>query len=117
MNILIIGGSRFSGKQLLLKLATQEHKITIINRGIHPINYPSNCTHVAMDRNDELTMRTFLKDKSFDWVFDFIAWRGPETAQIISMLEGKIKKFVHISTVDVYDLARINNYPTLLIFE
>lgn len=117
MDILIIGGSRFSGKQLLLKLARENHNITVINRGLTPFTYPKNVTHITLDRNNYKEMAATLSDRHFDWAFDFIAWRGPETQQIIELLTGKVEKFIHISTVDVYDLNHIQRYPTMPIYE
>lgn len=117
MQVLIIGGSRFSGKQLLFKLHAAGHTITVINRGNQPLIYPSGVIHHQLDRNDEDALQRILIDNVFDWVFDFIAWKGTESQQIIGMLKGRIKKFIHVSTVDVYDLNHIERYITHPIYE
>ncbi|WP_371805570.1 NAD-dependent epimerase/dehydratase family protein [Candidatus Lokiarchaeum ossiferum] len=117
MQVLIIGGSRFSGKQLLLKLHAAGHAITVINRGNQPFIYPSGVIHHKLDRNHVDALQQVLIDKEFDWVFDFIAWKGTESKQLLGMLKGRIKKFIHVSTVDVYDLNHIERYITHPIYE
>lgn len=115
--VLIVGGSRFSGKQLMLKLAEEGHDIIVINRGKVLLTYPSNVTHIRADRMDFPRMQEVLSDQSFDWVFDYIAWQGPETKQLISILKGKIERFIHISTGNYYYLEDTNPYFTQPIFE
>jgi 2'-hydroxyisoflavone reductase len=52
MKILIIGGSKFSGRFLTEKLAAKGHELTVMNRGTSPFEYPANCEHIVIDRID-----------------------------------------------------------------
>lgn len=114
--VLIIGGSRFSGKQLMLKLAEEGHEITVINRGKSLLEYPTNVTHIAADRMDFSKMDEILKDKQFDWVIDYIAWQGTETKPLIEHFGNSIEKFLHISTGNYYELEN-DAFFTQPIFE
>ena len=115
--ILIIGGSRFSGKQLMLKLAAENHKITVINRGKAAIEYPSNVNHIIADRMDSEKMIEILKDQNFDWIFDYVAWQGYESKVLIDLFQNKIEKLIHISTGNYYNLENPETYLTQPIFE
>lgn len=117
MRVLLIGGSRFSGKQLLFKLAQQNHEITVLNRGTNKIDYPSNCQHIAVDRTKEDQLTTALEGKHFDWVIDYVAMKENETQLLIDLFKGRIKRFLHISTGSIYDLEHFEDISTMPIFE
>ncbi len=115
--ILIIGGSRFSGKLCMYKLANMGHEITVLNRGKNQIEYPSNVSQINVDRMDSDKMISILHDKQFDWIVDYIAWQGPETQVLIDLFEGKIEHFVHISTGNYYNLENLDSFYSQPIFE
>lgn len=117
MNVLIIGGSRFAGKQLTLKLAEAGHQLTVVNRGTMPFQYPKNCIHIKLDRNNREELGKIIEQNEFDWVFDMIAMSGKDTEALIRQCLGKIKHFIHISTGSVYNLTDMDRYPTMPVFE
>lgn len=115
--ILLIGGSRFSGKQLMYKLSQENHEITVINRGKVNLKYPANVHHIPLDRLETDLLVSELRDQHFDWIFDFIAWKGPETQVLIDLFKNHIQRFIHISTGNYYHLEKPESYLTQPIFE
>jgi nucleoside-diphosphate-sugar epimerase len=107
-NLLVIGGSKFIGKRLLKKLADQDCKITVLNRGTTPNEkyLPSNATHFVVDRNDMDKLNEILKDKEFDIVYDIACITGEHAGIIIDVLRGKVKRHVHISSGSIYQLEK-----------
>ena len=57
--ILVVGGSKFIGKELLKKLSTKNDEIVVINRGtVGKEEYlPKNARHISVDRNDKEEMK------------------------------------------------------------
>lgn len=107
-DILVIGGSKFIGKRLLKKLAEQDCRITVLNRGNVPNEkyLPNNATHIVVDRNEKEQINEILKDKNFDIVYDISCLTGEHAEIIIDALRGKVKRHVHISSGSVYQLEK-----------
>ena len=118
-NILVIGGSKFIGKTLLRKLANQDCKITVLNRGNTPTEkyLPDNAIHFAVDRNDKDEVNEILKDKEFDIVYDICCITGEHAQSIIDALKGNVKRHVHISSGSVYQLESETDFDELPIDE
>ncbi len=98
MNILIIGGTRFIGKNLVKKFILNKHDITVISRkkgDIKGVNY------IKMDKKEGLTyLSTFCK--SFDLVFDFVLYK-PE--DLSSLDKIKFNRYIMISTTWIVKLS------------
>ncbi|MHA2169160.1 MAG: NAD-dependent epimerase/dehydratase family protein [Candidatus Kariarchaeaceae archaeon] len=104
--LLVIGGSRFIGKHVLMKLSGQGHDITVINRGNvpHEKYLPEGAVHFAVDRDDEEAMRTALEGKNFDIVYDICCITKHHAKIVIKVLSGNVRRFVQVSTGSVYDM-------------
>lgn len=96
MNILVIGGSLFLGKAFVK--TARVHKITIYNRGSHPLEI-TGVMEIYGDRHNEKDLQN-LTD-SYDVVVDFCAYKSGDISQIVEALKGRFKKYVFVSTVDV----------------
>lgn len=102
MNVLIIGGSNFIGWRLIESLQKKNCRITVINRGNRKKEYPTDVTHVILNRNNYEGMKTFVNDKYFDVVFDMCAFNGNDMSFTTDLFENKIGKYVFISTAATY---------------
>ncbi len=107
-NILIIGGSRFVGPQLINKLLKDGNNITIFNRGN---NYgqklPKSVKRIIGDRSslDDLNK---LNEYSFDIVYDMICFDPDEIPLLLKVVKPK-KHIVFFSSAAVYKKSSI--YP------
>ncbi len=112
-SILVLGGSRFIGKHVLIKLAEKNHNITVLNRGTVPEEkyLPDNAEHFAVDRNDADKMRDILENKEFDIVYDISCITKKHAEIVLDILEGKVKRHVHVSSGAVYDLDNVLTLP------
>ncbi|HEV2402646.1 MAG TPA: NAD-dependent epimerase/dehydratase family protein [Candidatus Saccharimonadales bacterium] len=102
MNILVIGGSKFIGWRLVELLGTTDHTVTVINRGNHSREYPSNVTHHIADRNNYEKMRAAIGDTSYDTVFDMCAYVERDMRHTIKLFGDRTRKYVFISTAATY---------------
>ena len=100
MKLLILGGVRFVGKELLRQAIEQKHDITLISLD-EPKSLES-VTWINVNRNDEDALTTALKDKEFDCVIDNIAYNGHHVLKLLRALNGRTKRYVLTSTIDTY---------------
>jgi len=102
MNILVIGGSNFIGWRLVELLGKTNHAVTVINRGNHQRQYPTNVTHHVADRNNYEQMLAAVKDASYDAVFDMCGYVESDMEHTLKLFSDRTKKYVFISTAATY---------------
>ncbi|WP_330329043.1 NAD-dependent epimerase/dehydratase family protein [Streptomyces sp. NBC_00536] len=109
-NICVIGGSRYFGKHLVELEREAGNKVTVINRGSTP-RLPGT-TRLVADRDDERQLREALGARTFDVVFDQVAYTPEQAATARRVFEGRTGRYVMTSTMEVYDPATFAALPT-----
>lgn len=102
MKILVIGGTYFLGRTFTL-VSGREHDLYLLNRGIYGINtFPSDLRlhELKMDRHDVNSLKEIKEE--FDVVVDFCAYQKGDIKTILDNI-AKPKKYIYVSTVDVYE--------------
>lgn len=100
--VLVFGGTRFFGKQLVKDLVREGYDVTIATRGIKLDPFEDKVKRISVDREDRKFMEKVFKNKSYDIVFDNICY-SPNSAQITcDIFNGKIEKYIFTSTMSVY---------------
>jgi nucleoside-diphosphate-sugar epimerase len=107
MNILIIGGTRFVGYQLVLRLLEVGHRVTILNRGVTRDDLGARVQRLVADRTDPQQFARALGQLAFDAVVDFAAYTGDDARHAVELLRGRAGHYIFISTGQVY-LVRQN---------
>ena len=102
VNILIIGGTRNLGHFLTLSLVSRGHCVTLLNRGQTRDDLPAGIPRLRADRCDEAQLRGALVGREFDAVVDTALYRGREAREVVDVLDGRVGRFVFISTGQVY---------------
>jgi 2'-hydroxyisoflavone reductase len=102
VNILIIGGTRNLGHFLTLSLLSRGHRVTLLNRGLTRDDLPASIPRLRADRCDEAQLRQALAGREFDAAVDTALYRGREARQVVDVLDGRVGRFVFISTGQVY---------------
>lgn len=100
MRLLILGGNKFLGKELVKQALNQNHEITIIS--IDPPEDPSLVNWININRNNYNDLQIALEGKDFDCVIDNIAYNKGQVSQFLSIIKNKTKRYVLTSTVDTY---------------
>ena len=99
MNILVLGGSYFLGKQFV-KMAMGEHNVTVFNRGRSPLLLPQ-VKELVGDRHNIDDLKQ-LGDRTYDAVVDCCAYDKDDIVAIFRHLRAGCKQYLFISTCDVY---------------
>ncbi len=99
MKVCIIGGTgTLSTPFTDLLIQDNSFEITMINRGTHKDKLNPKIKLFISDINDEEKMTSFLEDKHYDVVINFINYRPEEIKRDIKYFKGKTNQYIFIST-------------------
>ncbi|MBA2243095.1 MAG: hypothetical protein H0W04_09460 [Chthoniobacterales bacterium] len=100
MNILILGGTGFTGPFQVRYALERRHKVTIFNRGkSHPGELPEGVEQLLGDRNGQLDA---LQGRKWDAVIDNPTSVPVWVRDAAEVLKGNVDRYVFISTISVY---------------
>lgn len=103
--VLVLGGTRFFGKQLVETLLQEGYDVTIATRGITEDPFGDTVKRIVVDREDEKLLEERLEGKSYDVVYDNLCY-SPNAAEVIcKVLRDRVKKYVMTSSMAVYESA------------
>ena len=102
MRVLVLGGNRYIGLQLLFELAARGHDVTVLNS--HVADLPEGARRLHGDRRKPGVLTEALSDHrdEFDVVFDNTGYRPSDLEPLVDLFRGRIQNFVFTSSVAVY---------------
>ncbi|RSM71428.1 reductase [Amycolatopsis sp. WAC 01375] len=100
--VLVLGGSRYFGRDVVERLRDGGLDVTVLNRGSTPA--PSGVAHLIADRDDEGGLKAALGSRSFDVVLDQVCYTPVQAA--IARRVIRSGRYVMTSTIEVYDQVR-----------
>lgn len=102
MKVLVIGGNKFFGLELVNLLLDKKFDVHVANRGNHKPNYRGMITHHTCDREniDELSK---IANMSWDLVFDQVCMNEFHAKEAIRLFKDNCKKYIMTSSQSVYD--------------
>ena len=104
--VLVIGGTRFMGVQLVKKLLALGNDVTIATRGHRKDNFGMYVKRLIMDVSSIDSVKYALKDKKFDVVFDNLAYCSLYVNNILSCVN--CDKYIQLSSVEAYANMKID---------
>jgi len=102
MRVLVLGGTRFIGLWLVNKLKSQNHDITLLNRGKTKADLPADIKRLSADRRDAEAVKNALAGQSYDVIYDLTGYELRNIEPVVEMFTGKIKHYIFQSTAAVY---------------
>lgn len=117
-NILVIGGSYFSGRVCVEELSKQTGlAVHVFNRGRQPLNMPE-VTELRGDRESAEQIRTAIPSYEWEAVIDFCAYTPAHVETLLDHIPGSVKQYIFISTTTVlqkgWALPITEDAPTLI---
>lgn len=102
MRVLVTGGNRYIGQDLVFELAQRGHAVTVINSHEGPL--PDGARRIHCDRTQPGALAAALADHrdDFDVVFDHTAYRPADMAPLIELFRGRVAHYVFTSSQAVY---------------
>jgi 2'-hydroxyisoflavone reductase len=99
LNILILGGTGFTGPEQVRYALARGHKVTLLNRNNRPDMFKDEVTHLVGDLGADVSA---LQGRDFDVVIDnpttFPFW----VRNAAQYLKGHTRHYIFISTISVY---------------
>lgn len=113
---LVVGGSRFIGPALVAHLQREGYRVSVLNRGSGNHMLPAGVEVLVCDRKDHSALSHVLAGRSWDTVFDAVAYVPEDTSGLLKALDrSRLRHFVHVSTCSVYLPAKVlpikENFP------
>lgn len=99
--ILIIGGTRFMGYQLVWRLLAAGDAVTTLNRGQHPDPFGDRIERLHADRTSPAFQEALL-GREFDAAVDFAAFNADDARGAVEALSDRVGHYVFISSGSVY---------------
>lgn len=100
MNILVIGGTRFTGVHLIKNLLAGGHSVTAANRGLIPDGFGNSINRIIIERTDPNSLKNMLGNKRFDIIYDNIAFCSNDVKYLLDI--AGCGRYIQMSTVSVY---------------
>lgn len=104
MKILVLGGAKFVGRQIVSSALDREHEVTIFNRGKSNADLFPQVEKLIGDRDGELDQ---LMNRSWDTVIDVNGYLPRLVRESANLLKEAVENYTFISTISVYaDFSR-----------
>jgi nucleoside-diphosphate-sugar epimerase len=102
MRSLIIGGTRNLGPSIVRALLQHGHEVAVFNRGQTPDGLPQEVERLRGDRTDREQLKQIAGGREFDLIVDTTIYNGAEAEAIVELLDGRVGRYVFLSTGQVY---------------
>ena len=105
MKLLVLGGTRFVGRSVVLDALSRGWGVTALNRGVTG-SLPGDVQTLTADRTHPAQLAEALQGKEFDAVFDPWA-QAPKVVQTSArLLQGRVGRYVYCSSISAYTDGR-----------
>ncbi|MEF8774662.1 MAG: NAD-dependent epimerase/dehydratase family protein [Halobacteriales archaeon] len=105
---LVVGGTRFIGRHLVVELLANGYDVTIFNRGNHDNPFADNPSvdHVEGDRSNESALERAELEVEPDAVFDVVAYFPKDVRAATEIFSG-VEAYVYVSSGGAYDVEAV----------
>ena len=101
MNVLVVGINGFIGSAIASSALSKGHKLFGLSRSTMPLLEP-DVTYIAGDRQGSGLVSELITQYDIDILVDVIAMTLKDTQPLLKSVNGMIKQYVLISSIDVY---------------
>ena len=101
MKVLILGGTRFIGKEVVRQMVSAGHEVILFNRGIS--NSPTGCRLIRGDIQNLTSYRKEILGINPEVVIHCIAYTKKHAEDCVEVFKGSNAHIVVLSSMDCYD--------------
>ncbi|GGS04985.1 NAD-dependent epimerase/dehydratase family protein [Deinococcus sedimenti] len=101
MDILILGGTQFVGRHIVMAFLASGHRVSILTRGRTADELPANVERLRGDRGEAGGLDA-LAGRSWDACVDVSGYLPSAVRASAEALRGRVGRYVFISTASVY---------------
>jgi 2'-hydroxyisoflavone reductase len=99
MKFLVLGGTKFIGRQVVTAALAAGHDVTLFNRGRTAPDLFPEAEHRIGDRAGDLAA---LATGTWDAVFDFCGYTPDDVARTVTLLRNRVGHYTYMSSIAVY---------------
>ncbi|WP_046214445.1 NAD-dependent epimerase/dehydratase family protein [Paenibacillus wulumuqiensis] len=104
-NVLVIGGTRFFGRDLVELLLDKGINVTLLTRGKTEDSFGDRVQRLIADRTDMQALQQAVGSRTFDIVYDNICYNAQEAIDACAVFSGKVGRYIVTSSLSVYDFG------------
>lgn len=105
MDLLVLGGTRFVGRAIVMDALFRNWNVTVLNRGLSG-QLPDEVEQLTVDRTDTAALATALDGRSWGMAIDTWASSPRVVQSAADLLVGKVERFGYVSSISVYAEGR-----------
>ncbi|EUJ19370.1 NAD-dependent epimerase/dehydratase family protein [Listeria aquatica] len=102
MKILVFGGTRFFGKQLVKRLIESGHEVTIATRGKTRDPFQNQVKRVILDRRKRDDLFLLAASETYDVIYDDICYSPQDALYAVKAFQKSKPRLIFVSTLAVY---------------
>jgi 2'-hydroxyisoflavone reductase len=106
VRILVLGGTQFIGRQIVLELLRAGDAVTILNRGMTPDDLPAEVERLRGDRDRGPLGLQELEGREWDACIDVNGYTAVHVNASVSELQRRVHRYVFVSAVAAYGYAQ-----------
>lgn len=99
VRVLVIGGTRFLGREITAAALAAGHDVTVLHRGQTGADLFAEATHLLADRDGDLSI---LEGREFDVTIDPSGYHPDQVERLADALGGRGGHYTFVSSVSVY---------------
>ena len=100
LDILVLGGTGFTGPHQVRYAVARGHKVTVFNRGRRQADIPKEVEHLIGDRNNDL--KSLQGNRKWDVVIDVPTSIPVWVRDVGQVLKGRTNHYIYISSISAY---------------
>ena len=104
--VLLIGGTRNLGPEIVHTMLRAGWRVAVLNRGATPDHLPEEVERLRADRRDRSQLAAALGGRGWDAVVDTALYDGDEARLAVELFRDRVGHYVFISSGQVYLVRR-----------
>ncbi len=113
LDLLFLGGTGFIGPHEVRYALARGHRVTVFNRGRKSGLFGGAVEELVGNRDSEIDsgLEALMGDRTWDAVIDNSGYVPRHVRDSAELLKGRCSRYLYISTVAVYDMAKGPIFP------
>ncbi|WYP27806.1 NAD-dependent epimerase/dehydratase family protein [Alkalihalobacillus sp. FSL W8-0930] len=101
--VLVMGGTEFISKALVVDLIKSGYSVDFVTRGHKKVDFHGFNKHLIADRKDKRALRNIFKDNVYNYIFDVSGYTKEDVENVVESVDQScLKRYTFISSGAVY---------------